>query len=135
MEDITRRKLLRTIDFTVISVLMIGIIVGLATLTFIMLRQSAMAGENWQEYLVNLAVVSLVLTLMSLVVFGWIVMRYLSYRLTLKQAAHKPTEYVDAWALAGKRFKLPDGDDPQGQDKNPKPPDNPQRPGEPEWRL
>jgi hypothetical protein len=52
-----------------------------------------------------------VLLIFALFCIGLLVIRYLSYRLQLERGKHEPTVYVDAWRLAGERFRLPEEQD------------------------
>ena len=81
-----------------------------------------------KKLLLHLAWLSLVLLLGMLLMIAWSVVRYARYR--LRPGEMKPSTYVNAWELAGKRFQLaddeeddeeqdrdawnPDGDDPSG---------------------
>ena len=40
------------------------------------------------------------------VVFVWLVVRRVSVRMRQRRRPAEPTPYLDAWALAGQRFKL-----------------------------
>ena len=57
-----------------------------------------------------LAVVAGVLLIFALFCTLLLVMRYLFGRLHSMQGRHAPTEYVDAWKIAGQRLEVPEED-------------------------
>lgn len=68
---------------------------------------AAAAPAEQKAYLARLAWVCAVVAAMVAVAMVWVVMRFLSFRLT-SGVKRTPTEHVDAWKLAGQRFKLTD---------------------------
>ena len=63
-----------------------------------------------QKLLLRLAWLSLVLLCVTLVLLLWAVLRHVRYRL-YSAPPLKPSQYVDAWELAGRRLTLDDADD------------------------
>lgn len=68
------------------------------------------AAPEHKGYLARLAWVCVVVAAMTAVALIWVVMRFLSFRLTGGDK-RTPTEHVDAWKLAGQRFKLTEEDE------------------------
>ena len=64
-----------------------------------------------KRYLAVLAVVAGVLLVFGLFCTGLLVTRYMFGRIRSTQGRHPPTEYVNAWKIAGERLTLPDQDD------------------------
>jgi len=69
-----------------------------------------------KKLLLHLAWLSLVLLLGMLVMIFWSIVRYARYRLRPGPEI-KPSTYVNAWELAGKRFQLADDDDDEDDEE------------------
>ncbi len=81
---------------------------GLAALLYITSSQAAIETDpNTRRYLLRLAWLSLAMLLLMVLIFTWVLLRYLASR---RNRSNRPpsTPYVDAWALAGQRYKLKD---------------------------
>jgi hypothetical protein len=66
-----------------------------------------------RKLLLRLAWLSLLLLCVTLLLLVWAILRHVRYRLH-SGPPWKPSTYVNAWELAGKRFKLEDQND-EGQ--------------------
>ncbi len=76
------------------------------------------AAPGIRRYMAGLAVVVVSLLLLALFCMGVLLIRYLAHRVLLKRTPSCPTEYTDAWKLAGERLQVPedDEDDPFADD-------------------
>jgi hypothetical protein len=102
-----RPSILRRIDFAIVVISLVVIGTALGCLVFITSGYAAVEHDpNTHRYLARLSLISLILLLFVVFVFAWIVMRYVFLRLQHRGQPGRPTPYVDAWTLAGKRFKL-----------------------------
>lgn len=87
--------------------------IGFLLITFGALEQLPRTGvftEVFRKFLVTMAVVVGVLLIFLTFCTALLVIRYFSHRIRRLQGRHGPTPYVDAWKLAGQRFKLPEED-------------------------
>ena len=107
--EIGKFKSPRTVRFALLTSVLALMAVVLCALLFITLRATLRAAPDLRDYLGRLAWLCLAMLLLTLLGLVWIVVRYAIHR-TRPPSRHEPTEYVDAWAIAGKRFKLQDGD-------------------------
>ncbi|MCJ7545188.1 MAG: hypothetical protein MUP47_11635 [Phycisphaerae bacterium] len=148
---IDRPSVLRSVDFAIVAISLAVIGTALGCLVFITTGHAAAATDpNVRRYLLRLAWISLTLLLFVVLVFVWLVVRRVSLRMRQRRQPAEPTPYLDAWALAGKRFKLSAEDEralaeleiepPQaqeeGEDQNedkPEDDEGPDKPG-PTWR-
>ena len=78
---------------------------------------SEIADVATRKLLLRLAWLSLVLLCLTLVMLLWAVIRHVRYQMRSDLPVGQ-SGYVDAWALAGQRFQLKEGDDEEddGQD-------------------
>lgn len=126
--EIEQRKILRSIDFAIVAVLLVALGAGLGALLYITSSQASVETEpRTRGYLLRLAWLSLAMLLLTVLIFTWVVVRYAAHRFK-RSKPHEPTAYVDAWALAGRRYRVEDhpedlGDDDLdwGQDRPEKP--------------
>ena len=107
----SRRAVIRR---TILIVGLATIAAGLGAATAFAAGMAATAGPLQGKYLYYLALVCLALLGLVLLALTWLVLRTISGR--FRPVHHEPTEYVDAWSLAGKRFKL---DKSQADDQQP----------------
>lgn len=113
--EIDKQRTVRTANFIILIVSLTAMATGLALLTLVTTRAAGRIGDTeTQKLLMRLAWVALALLCLTLVLLLWAVMRFVRSRIRFsRQRTHTP--YVDAWALAGKRFKLPE-EQPEGND-------------------
>jgi hypothetical protein len=70
--------------------------------------------EPFKAFLIKMAVVVGALFIFSIFCTAALVIRYFGHRMRLLQSRHEPTEYVDAWRIAGERLETPAADDGTG---------------------
>ena len=68
-------------------------------------------GQDVRRYLLAMALVAGGLLVFAWFCIGVLLIRYLSFRMSLRRGFSKPTEYVDAWKIAGERLQVPDDED------------------------
>jgi len=101
-------RLLRRIEFAVVVITLIVMATGLLCLMFIAAGHAAKESDvELRRTLARLAWMSFALAALVFLVLAWLVIRYVSHYLRQRKAKPQPTPYLDAWALAGERFKLP----------------------------
>ena len=103
-------------------VLAVTLLVAGGLMCYLMATVLAAAGRATDpertEFLVKLAVICLLTVLWDFILLVWVAWRIIAYR--LRPTRHGPTPYVNAWALAGERFRLrkpADGDDETDKDR------------------
>ena len=97
----------RALNSILLVVLLGAMAAALAALTIVTARAAAAAEDpDLQRVVARLAWLTLVLLAVTLLLLLWAVMRLVRSRLPRPRRS-APTPYVDAWALAGRRFKLP----------------------------
>jgi len=67
--------------------------------------------EATRRYIAGLALIAGALLVFALFCVGALILRYLAYGLVLRRTLRKPTDYVNAWDLAGQRAAVPDEDE------------------------
>ena len=83
----------------------------LATLLVVMLNAAAATPQTQtRKGLMILAIICLAVLAVTVVLLVWTIVRYLAMRAEAAAMTHTKTEHVDAWELAGKRFRLSDDD-------------------------
>jgi len=99
------------VSFGFVVIGLLALAAGLIAILIIAM-QGAMQFQDLptRKLLLRLGWLSLVLLMLTLILLIWAVLRHVRYRL---RAAEPPvrSEYVNAWELAGKRFRLEDHDD------------------------
>jgi len=119
-------KALRRINFLVLIISLGTVAAMLGALLAVLTQAMAGADPSTKTFLARMAWAVLAVLAGTLVLLVWVMTRYIAYRLRPRET-RKPTEYVDAWALAGKRFKLQDepqqDQDEEGPEEEPKGPD------------
>jgi hypothetical protein len=104
--EVEQRNILRSVDFAVVAVLLAALGAGLAALLYITSCQASVETDpNTRRYLLRLAWLSLAMLLLTVLIFTWVVVRYAAYRFR-RSKPRQPTPYVDAWALAGQRYRV-----------------------------
>ena len=112
----TQRRL-HAVNSIILIVALIAMAAGLVTLTLLTARAAEeVKGTDLHMVLARLAWVATALLCLTLVLLLWAVMRFVRSRIQFSTKG-TPIPYVDAWALAGKRFKLPEEDD-EGEDSD-----------------
>jgi len=115
----------QTVSLTILAVVLVAIAAGLAGLVALSIGAAGATGDaEARRLFIWMAGLSVALLGLTLVVLFWTAARWVRSRLR-RPGTHGPTPYVDAWALAGKRFTLPEeeaeddgedeGDEQQGQ--------------------
>lgn len=102
----------RMTSFAVLAVALTAILSSLGMLWWaLQSAQQAVSDPAEREYLAGMALVSGVLLIFALFCAGLLMIRYLSFRMRPPRPRREQTEYVDAWKIAGQRFKLDDDRD------------------------
>ena len=108
--EIDRSKTLSVLRHAILAVCLAAIAVGLGVMVFLAARQIPEAVGPKRKYFSYVALTSVLLLGATLVALGWVLIRLVTDRLGARKA-RSVTPYVDAWSLAGKRFKLKAGDE------------------------
>jgi len=120
--DIGSERTSRSVSFGLVIAGQAAIAGGLVAMLIITTQGAAKIPDlAARELLLRLAWLSLLLLLLMLLMMVWTVIRHLRHRLQPARP-FKPTPYVNAWELAGKRFQLED-DDLEDEDSDPWDPD------------
>jgi membrane protein implicated in regulation of membrane protease activity len=108
----------RSTSFTVVLVGLVIICVGLGAMMFITIEAvSATTDQAARKLLARLSWLSLVLLCLAVLMTTWVVLRYVRHRLRDGAATPaEPSQYVNAWELAGKRFQLNEDNEPEDPD-------------------
>jgi hypothetical protein len=106
----------RSVSFTFVVLGLVCIAAGQAAMLLITTRAAGEAGEEaTRRLLLRLAWLSLVLLCLTLLLLLWAVIRHLRYQFRAELPV-KRSKYVNAWALAGERFRLDEADsDEEGE--------------------
>jgi len=116
--EIERRRKSRSIGFIVMVVALAGTCVAAACLLSVSAGAVADADPKAQKGLARVAWLSMVVLGLSLLLLSWVLLRWIIY--LVRPKGHAPhTPYVNAWSLAGERFKLDrddQDDDAEGED-------------------
>lgn len=104
---IDRPSTLPSIDFAIVAISLAVIGTALGCLVFVTADHAAATTDPaTRRYLARLAWMSLALLMLVVVLFVWLVVRRISARVRHRRRPAGPTPYLDAWTLAGQRFKL-----------------------------
>ncbi len=105
-------------SFVVIIVGLVVICVGLTAMMFITIEAaSTTTDQAVRKLLARLSWLSLVLLCLAVLMTTWVVMRYVRHRLRDSEAPPaEPSQYVNAWEIAGKRFQLNEDNEPEDPD-------------------
>ena len=116
--EIDRVKRSRTIGSVAAIVVLMLIAAGCATTLIIAARAAGatLPGSAPRKAFARLALLSTATLGLSLVLLVWWAARLMSYLLRPTQGPHAPTPHVDAWSVAGKRFRLDEDDDEDDED-------------------
>jgi len=119
-------RTVRSLSFLFVAVGLVLICAGLGAMLFLAVSAAHQAADlPTKKLLIRMAWISLVLLLLSLLLLVAAAFRHARYRLEAQQPT-RPTPHVDAWAEAGRRFKLPD-DEPREDRQDSDGPDEPGR--------
>ncbi len=97
--------------FVIIVVILTVMAACLGVLIYLWLSEAVQADEKTKAVWGKMAWVAFALLGLTLLVLVWTVVRFAMSRLQRLRTRHKPTPYIDAWSLAGKRLKLEDSED------------------------
>ncbi len=108
----------RSTSFVVVLVGLVVMCVGLGAMMFITIEAaSATTDPAARKLLARLSWMSLVLLCMAGLMTMWVVMRHVRHRMRDSAAPPaEPSQYVNAWELAGKRFQLNEDNEPDDPD-------------------
>ena len=108
----------RSASFTVILVGLVIICVGLGAMMFITIEAASTTTDlAARKLLARLSWLSLVLLCLAGLMTTWVLLRYVRHRLRDGAATPaEPSQYVNAWELAGKRFQLNEDNEPEDPD-------------------
>ena len=124
MEEMTSHRRLRRVTFVLSASILLGLILFVSAVLVVSLRQAGQETDARQEGWVRLALLSVGILGVLLVVLVAIVSRRLAGAVSRRRRL-EPTEHLDAWAVAGRRFRLPpeqgdaegpEGDAPDGEE-------------------
>lgn len=134
--EIDRQGTLHAVSFVVVIVVLTAVCAGLVTMIVMSTQRAREAqvargavgaeeveganktvgakvpGGAKENYYYHMAWLSLALLALTILVLVWMVIHHVSRRLG-RRSPRRTTEHVDAWALAGKRFKLEEDADEQ----------------------
>jgi len=116
--EIEKPGTMRAVNFALTAMGLLAIAGVLIALLVITARAAGSATEANRPYFIRLAWLSAALLALCLLMFAWVVVRYYRHRISGPQQRTK-TEYSDAWAEAGRRFKLPDDEQPDADAESP----------------
>ena len=117
--EVDRQRTLHAASFAIVVVTLVAICAGLAAMIVITTRGAREAAEGPKEsYYYRMAWLSLALLALTVIVFVWVIIHHISGRLARK-SPRQTTAHVDAWALAGKRFKLEEDEDSDEEEEPP----------------
>jgi hypothetical protein len=108
----------RSASFTVILVGLVIICVGLGAMMFITIDAASTTTDlAARKLLARLSWLSLVLLCLAGMMTMWVILRYVRHRLRDNvPPPAEPSQYVNAWELAGKRFQLNEDNEPDDPD-------------------
>lgn len=110
--EIERQGTLHAASFAVVMVVLTVVCAGLVAMIVITTQGAKGAVGARKDYFHHMAWLSLALLALNIFVLAWMVIHRVSRRL-VRRSPRQTTEHVDAWALAGKRFKLEEDADEQ----------------------
>lgn len=114
METIDEEGKSRSASFLITLIFLIGMAVGLGILLGLVVHGADSAEGVSRKLLARLAWMSLAMLSLTMVMLFWLVAHYLTRR--IRPHRHEPTQYVDAWSLAGQRTK-PQVEEPEEEDE------------------
>ncbi len=106
---------LRKASFLGLFIALVIIAVMLGVLLAMLVQASQSVDLASRRTIARMAWWCLMVLGITLLLLVWLAVRFIAFRLHPTEAA-KPTQYVDSWSLAGKRFNLPQDDSDHGPD-------------------
>lgn len=103
METIDHSNGSRTASFIVTLLFLVAMVTGMGIMFGLTLHGAQGATDEVKKLLRLLAWMSVAMLGLTLLMLFWLVVRFMMRR--IRPQGHGPTEYVDAWSLAGKRVK------------------------------
>ncbi len=104
----------RTVSFIVLMVILLGGIAALGVLLLLLRRQITIAEVDVRGGVARLAWICAALIGLTLLLVAWATIRYVRFRLHPGGARPSPP-HIDAWSVAGQRFKLDETQKDPGQ--------------------
>ena len=120
--EVRRHSTARIVSSVIVTLLLAAMAAGLLYVFLKAADAAAGADERTRADLGRLAWLGMALLSISAVLLFGSLVRTLRFCLR-KQAPREPTPYVDAWAEAGRRIKLPDDEEESEQDPDAETPD------------
>ena len=112
--EIDRQRTLHAASFAVVMVTLTAVCAGLVAMIVITTKGAKGSEGATKDYFYHMAWLSLAMLALNILVLAWMAIHRVSGRLG-RRSARQATEHVDAWALAGKRFKLEEDADQQDE--------------------
>lgn len=108
--EVETQRTVKRIHYTILIFFLVGVSLGLLGVIGITTTTYLEENEKTRDRLFYIAWVAAATLAVTLVMLGWIIMRWIRFRM---QPVVKPskTHYVDAWSEAGKRIPVPETDD------------------------
>ena len=103
--EIDRERTLHAASFAIVMVTLMTVCAGLVAIIVITTQGANESEGPTQTYFYHMAWLSLAMLALNILVLMWMVIHRVSRRMG-RRSPRQPTEHIDAWALAGKRFKL-----------------------------
>jgi uncharacterized membrane protein len=108
------RRLKRGLLTLAIALLVVGAAMGV--LLAILLNSIGQVKPFQRDLVATLAWVAMAMLALTLVLLVWVLMRYIILRTRPGERTH--TDYVDAWSLAGERFRLDEKSPDEDEDRD-----------------
>jgi len=115
MEEIEFQRTRQWAKFLTLIVALVVMAAVLGTLIGVMLSYAKDSTGAVRSWLMRSAIVCVAMLGLTLIVLVCVIMRFALRRIELPTGRTR-TEHVDAWALAGKRFRLPDEDEDEDEE-------------------
>ncbi|MBI5724117.1 MAG: hypothetical protein HZA50_09185 [Planctomycetes bacterium] len=106
------------LNFVITAIFLATILAGLGVLAFMEINAAGATGNyDLKRTLVRMAWLTISLGGLILILLVWMAIRLIKFRFVISIERGSKTEYQDAWALAGRRFKVEEG----GEDRSDQP--------------
>lgn len=112
--EIDRQRTLHAASFAIVMVTLTVVCAGLVAMIVITTKGAKGSEGAAKNYFYHMAWLSLAMLALNILVLAWMVIHRVSGHLG-RRSPRQTTEHIDAWALAGKRFKLEDDADQQDE--------------------